>query len=117
LMFKVKSVSALIALAVLSVGIYALAEREAVLLKQMKDNASAERMSQTELALLGDPLFNLVLKDNADLTNLQKIEELIQPEPKQRSTFVVDENIANPARGQSRRSVFTFSGSNRGESL
>src|SRR5215510_9884091 len=96
---------------------FALAQPQPGLLKQVKDNGPAEKLSATELGLLGDPLFNLVFKDNPGLTNLSKIEDLIQPDPNQRSTFVVDENIADPGRGQQRRSVLTFAGSNRGEPL
>jgi hypothetical protein len=93
------------------------AQPQSALRKQAKDNAPTQNLSASELAALGDPLFNLVLKDNPGITNLAKIEDLIQPDPNKRSTFVVDENIADPTPGQNRRSVLTFSGSNRGELL
>jgi len=116
MMCKAKSLLVLI-LTLMVIRSFALAQPQPVLLKQVKDNGPAEKMSPTELTLLGDPLFNLVLKENPALTNLAKIEDLIQPDPNQRSTFVVDENIADPRRGQQRRSVLTFAGSNRGETL
>ena len=81
------------------------------LLKQERNGASTQKLTAGELASLGDPLFNLVLKDHADVTNLSEIENLIKGEEK---TFVVDERIADPSPGQSRRAVLTFDGNNGG---
>lgn len=88
-----------------------------LLLKQERDGAPAQHLSALELAELGDPFFNLVLKGSAHLTNLAQIEDLIQPNRAERKTFVVDENIADPRKGQSRRSVIAFSGRNGSEIL
>jgi len=74
-------------------------------------------LSAAELSSLGDPFFNLVLKSRADATSLSVIENLIQPVASDRHTFVVDEGIADSRRGQSRRVVLTFSGSNGPEIL
>lgn len=83
------------------------------LLKQERNGAPTQELTAGELASLGDPLFNLVLKDHADVTNLSEIENLIKGEE---NTFVVDERIADPRPGQSRRAVLTFAGNN-GEAL
>src|SRR5436309_11081949 len=88
-----------------------------LLLKQDRDGAPAQHLSASEMALLGDPFFNLVLRDKAQTTNLADIEALLQPDASKRQTFVVDENIIGPRLGQSRRSVLTFSGSNGTEIL
>jgi hypothetical protein len=88
------------------------------LLKQAR-NETPQPMTAAELKLLGDPIFLLVLKDNAAATNLRQIENLIQSVPSKRKIFVVDETIANPARNQNqaRRAVITFSGSTQGQIL
>lgn len=83
------------------------------LLKQERNGLRPQKMTTEELAPLGDPLFNLVLKEHADITNLSEIEALIKGEE---NTFVVDERIADPSPGQSRRAVLTFKGNN-GETL
>ena len=88
-----------------------------LLLKQDRDGAPAQNLSAAELSSLGDPLFNLVLKKHADVTSLTAIESLIQPDPAMRRTFVVDESIADPRTGQSRRVVLAFSGQNGPENL
>ena len=86
-------------------------------LKQPREGEPAQILSSSEREQLGDPFFVLVLKDNADAKDLARIEELIQPNLKERQTFVVDEEIANLALNQARRSVITFTGSNKGEVL
>lgn len=88
-----------------------------LLLKQDRDGAPAQNLSAAELSSLGDPLFNLVLRDHADATSMSAIEKLIQPDASKRQTFVVDEGIADPRVGQSRRVVLTFSGANGPEVL
>lgn len=87
------------------------------LMRQDTDNAALQPLSADELAQLNDPFFNLVLKEHSDETNLAEIETLIQPDERQRETFVVDERIVNPAVGQSRRGILTFRGRNQGEFL
>jgi hypothetical protein len=88
-----------------------------LLLKQDRDGVPAQNLSAAELSSLGDPFFNLVLKDRADATALSVIEGLIQPDASKRQTFVVDEGIADSRRGQSRRVVLSFTGSNGSEVL
>jgi len=88
-----------------------------VLLHQKSDSSAVETLTPQQQAALGDPLFNLVLKDHADITNLSALEDLIQPVKINRQTFVVDEKIADPTLGQSRRSVLTYSGRNGSELL
>jgi len=83
---------------------------QALQLKQSRDNASAELLSTAELEALGDPFFEIVLRNHADVASLSDIENLLQPAQEKRRLFVVDENIANPARGQSRRAVIAFKG-------
>lgn len=88
-----------------------------LLLKQDRDGTPAQNLSAAEFSSLGDPFFNLVLKDNAGATSLSAIETLLQPDAAQRQTFVVDEDIADPRQGQSRRVVLAYSGSNGAEIL
>jgi hypothetical protein len=82
-----------------------------VLLNQ-RPNGQVEPLTPEQQASLGDPFFNLVLKEHADVTSLAEVLDLIQPQPNQRETFVVDEKIADSTRGQSRRAVLAFTGSN-----
>lgn len=84
------------------------------LLRQERNGVIPQKMTAEELASLGDPLFNLVLKEHADVTNLTEIENLIKGEE---NTFVVDERIADPSPGQSRRAILTFKGNNGTEKL
>ena len=87
-------------------------------LKQSSDGGNPQSLTPSERAVLGDPLFTLVLRDHANVTNLAEIERLIQPDVALRQVFVVDENIADGhRRPQARRSVLTFSGSNNGAPL
>lgn len=88
-----------------------------VLLHQKSDSSSVEPLSSQQRDKLADPFFNLVLRDHADITNLSALEELIQPDKTKRQAFVVDEKIADPTLGQSRRSVLTYSGRNGTELL
>lgn len=84
------------------------------LLNQERNGVRPQKMTAEELASLGDPLFNLVLKEHADVTNLTEVENLIKGEE---NTFVVDERIADPSPGQSRRVILTFKGNNGTEKL
>jgi len=88
-----------------------------LLLKQERRGMPAQNLSAAELSSLGDPFFNLVLKNKASETLLSEIERLVQPDASKRHTFVVDEDIADHRRGQSRRVVLSFSGSNGPEVL
>ena len=88
-----------------------------VLLHQKSNSSLVESLTPQERDALADPLFNLVLKDRADVTNLSELEDLIQPDKTKRQTFVVDEKIADPAVGQSRRAVLTYEGKRNGTEL
>ena len=88
-----------------------------VLLYQKSDFDSVEPLTSEQRDSLADPLFNLVLKDHADITSLSAIENLLQPDEDKRKTFVVDEKIADPTLGQSRRAVLAYSGRNGTEFL
>ncbi|MGH8580632.1 MAG: hypothetical protein ACREVK_11105 [Gammaproteobacteria bacterium] len=85
---------------------------EPLRLKQQRDNAPADLLSTAEFEAMNDPFFNIVLKSRADITSLKDVETLLQPIQTQRRLFVVDENIANPSIGQSRRAVIAFKGTN-----
>jgi len=104
---------------VLGTGLMAMARQPgpATLLKQERDGAPAANLTAAEFGTLGDPFFELVLRDNASADTLSAIEQLIQPDPKQRRTFVVDETIVDPRQGQQRRAVLAFVGSNQGITL
>ena len=53
------------------------------------------------MAELGDPFFNLVLRNHADVVSLAEIEDLIQPDRSKRDLFVVDEHIVESSRPSS----------------
>ena len=101
----------------------ALAQAASVsLLEQRTEGATVQQIAQSTLSSLGDPIFKLVLKDHADVTNLAEIEKLIKGEQGQEQTFVVDEKIVDtrPTIGNqpaARRAVLTFTGRNQGEQL
>jgi hypothetical protein len=78
--------------------------------KQLQDDSAPQAMLEAELSELGDPMFLLVLKDQPLETRLDEIEKLILGQNGQRNLFVVDERLQDPAKGGSRRSVFTYSG-------
>ncbi|MGF1516170.1 MAG: hypothetical protein ACFB5Z_21075 [Elainellaceae cyanobacterium] len=88
-----------------------------LLLRQDANSDPVRFLTPEEQSELDDPFFNLVLKEHADATSLSEVEDLIQPSPSQRHTFVVEEKIADPALGQGRRAVLTYSGSNGSELL
>src|SRR4051812_15680461 len=85
--------------------------------KQDRDGASTATLSATELGALGDPMFNLMLKDKANLIKLADVEAAIQPDATRRRLFVVDERIVDRAQTGTRRTVITFTGANGGETL
>jgi hypothetical protein len=102
---------------VLLMAISTAAQNSPLQLKQDRDGAPAQTLSALEFASLGDPLFNLVLKDKANVVKLSDIEQAIQPDPSQRRLFVVSEGIVSAAKTGSRRAVLAFLGENGGESL
>lgn len=85
--------------------------------KQKADGAKLTALTASEFAALGDPLFNLVLKDKANLTKLVDVQAAIQPDDAMRRLFVVEERIVSAAKTGGRRSVIAFDGSNGGEAL
>src|SRR5207249_4004383 len=85
--------------------------------KQDRDGASPTVLTPSELAVLGDPLFNLVLKDKANLIKVADIEAALQPDPSLRRLFVISEQIVSRAKSGSRRTVHAFTGTNGGEDL
>ncbi|NJN32738.1 MAG: peptidoglycan-binding protein, partial [Synechococcales cyanobacterium RM1_1_8] len=91
--------------------------------KQATDRSQPEAMSAQELAGLKDPLFNLLLKDRANLSKATSLAGITQQlQPAQQNVFVVDERIADPAprlgnSPASRRAVLTFEGQTQGEEL
>lgn len=92
------------------------------LLQQEREGATVEPMSPEQLESLGDPLFNLVLKERTDVTNLAELEKLIKGDDGQEQVFVVSEQIEDPSptvggRPASRRAIITFSGENQGQTL
>ena len=92
------------------------------LLEQDRDGGRVQPLTAENRAELGDPLFNLVLKDRADVANLAELETLIEGDNGQEQVFVVSETIEDPSprrnnRPASRRAIVTFSGENQGERL
>jgi len=90
---------------------------DAELFRQVADGHPAEPITQEQADELGDPFFNLVLRNHSEVTNLGEIEDLLQPNRDQRHVFVVDEHIADASRGGARRAVLSYSGTNQGEFL
>jgi hypothetical protein len=82
--------------------------------KQESDSAPLEALTASEFASLGDPLFNLLLKDRSDQTDLDEVVKAIAGASGKRLLFVVDERIVNTTKTGSRRSVMAFKGRNRG---
>lgn len=81
--------------------------------KQETDGASPVPLSAAEKAELGDPLFDLLLRDKADARTLDEIIGVLQPAggAVSRSTFVVHERIVDSRTAQaSRRVVVAFKG-------
>ena len=85
--------------------------------KQMNNSDAPQPMTAQEISELGDPLFELFLKNQSDKVTLKELEEAVQPDASKRSLFVADERIIDPSRPQTRRAVITFSGQNHGENL
>lgn len=124
-------VAALTALAVWSLGPLGAAPAaaqnveprlETLFLKQDTDHPSSLAfLTQAEARQLGDPFFELVLRDRADARDLDTIDALLQPDASRRLTFVVHERLLDPerdpARPRTRRAVLAYRGFHRGEVL
>lgn len=104
-------------LTIVSLSSSPLGAGETLKLKQERDGGPVVNLSDTEFRELGDPLFNLVLKEHADVVSLSGIQDLLQPTKSDRNLFVVHEQIMDSSRSGLRRSVITFQGSNGGEIL
>lgn len=83
----------------------------------VEDGDTVRPLTAQELAQLKDPLARLILAVNPGTIELSDIENLIQPDPSMRRTFVVDEEIKDFSQPQSRRAVIDFLGSNGGINL
>jgi hypothetical protein len=90
--------------------------QSSLMLTQDRDGVSPRLLTPSEKAALGDPLFNLVLRDHADETSLTAIQNLIQPDATKRQIFAVEEHIGSDEFGD-RRAVVAFTGEHRGEDL
>jgi hypothetical protein len=84
---------------------------------QAVDDGDIRPLMPEEKQGLQDPFFQLVLKNNPSAVKLSDIEGLLQPDATQRRTFVLDEEIRDPALRQSRRMVLAFDGTNGGIKL
>jgi hypothetical protein len=90
------------------------------LLQQATDGSAPQPMTAAELAKLKDPMFQLVLKNNADVKTLAAVNQLLKPT--KQSVFVVDEQIADIApkvgdRLANRRAIVTLEGTTSGQKL
>jgi hypothetical protein len=90
------------------------------LLQQATDGTAPQPMTEAELAKLKDPMFQLVLKNNADAKTLTAINQLLKPTHQR--VFVVDEHIADVASkvGNSlaeRRAIVALEGTTSGQNL
>jgi hypothetical protein len=109
------SASRIVILCVLGLALIsrtATAQTSAELRAQDTDAAAPRRLTPEERNALGDPFFRLVLRDHPDATTLDATEKLLQPDVTKRRVFVVDENIEDPGRPQTRRAVLTYDGTN-----
>ena len=61
--------------------------QSSLILAQDRDGVSPRLLTPSEKAALGDPLFNLVLRDHAGETSLAAIQNLIQPDATKRQVF------------------------------
>lgn len=97
---------------------WAMCQPNSLKLKQDHDGGMVTNLTTAELAKLGDPFFNLLLKDKANLAKLSEITKAIQSDENKHQIFVVDERIvSNQQASASRRSVIAFKGANGSESL
>jgi hypothetical protein len=90
-----------------------IAANAAPILAQSNDQSAPQPMTEADLAKLNDPLFQLVLKDHAEVKTLADVTKFLKPTTQ--NIFVVDEHIVDSAtkvgdRTAERRSVVTYSG-------
>ena len=84
---------------------------------QATDSSAPVPLNASERAQLGDPMFNLVLRNHANVVTLSGVQGLIQPNVANRELFVVSEAIVNTAQSGGRRAVLAFNGENGSEKL
>lgn len=86
--------------------------------KQERDGDAVKVLSNAEFATLGDPLFQLLLKENAGESTLEGIMDKLQPGADKRQLFIVHEKIVSEKQAEGvRRGVIAFTGTNGSESL
>lgn len=85
-----------------------------ILFKQISRSDPVTVLSESEKSQLGDPFFNLVLKDNPGERSLSAIQDMIQPTKSDRFIFVVAERIA-ANNNRSARTVLSYLIENNGE--
>lgn len=86
--------------------------------KQERDGDAVKVLSNAEFATLGDPLFQLLLKENAGESTLEGIMDKLQPGADKRQLFIVHEKIVSEKQAEGvRRGVVAFTGTNGSESL
>lgn len=77
-------------------------------LVQLRNADAPKPIPPAELAKLGDPFFNRMLKNHAEVTKLKDVLELIEPDPGKRRVYVVDEEIVDTTATGGRRAVVDF---------
>lgn len=83
------------------------AEAEGLKWMQVGTVATLKEIPTEELAALGDPFFQRVLKDHAEVVDLKAVLALIEPDKTRRRIFVVSEKIIDRNHG-TRRTVIDF---------
>lgn len=109
---------ALALLAFLHLPVSGLAQQMPLILKQERDGAAVQSLTHAEFATLGDPLFRILLRENAAEGTLEGILNSLQPTVENRRLFIVHEQIVSETQaGAFRRGVIAFTGTNSGEPL
>jgi hypothetical protein len=96
---------------------FAYAQSSALQFKQTRNESQPQLLTAAEIANLGDPFFNLLVKDKADKVMLADVLDAIQPNAANRHLFVVSERIVQKTKMGFRRAVLAFDGANGGETL
>ena len=94
----------------LSSGALAQEPSMALRFKQLKNDTEPVELHASERAELGDPFFERVLKEHANLTTLDDVLAKLEPNKDKRLVFVVSEQIldSDPQTGGNRRCVIAF---------
>src|SRR5688500_17012113 len=96
---------------------FAYAQSSTLQFKQTRNESQPQLLTAAEIANLGDPFFNLLVKDRADKVALADVLDAIQPNAANRHLFVVSERNVQKAKMGFRREVLAFNGANGGETL